>query len=237
MIAGLGISLLIVVGSLSFSHVIWNVEASSLKMLLRVSHTPFRITPPPNPAPGLLGGTIRGGARFVVSADVSKTPAPAAVAGMIAFIVLTIAAIRWKRIPVPAKVLFVLFATLGVASLWYTAFVSGTPPQPVNSLTIGFQKGGLLAVMVAVVLFAFEVFPVPGRLRYKLGWLGALIAFSFVWSVVRMAFVLATAHHIGSWTFLYLQYVAGPIVDFLSVVAMYSLVTHGLAKRLGRYVA
>ncbi|GAC1415156.1 MAG: hypothetical protein NVSMB57_10660 [Actinomycetota bacterium] len=234
---GLVVSILIVGLSFTFTHAIWNTEATGLKAMLRMSQTPFTITPPPNPAPGLLGGTIKGGPTFVVEGSRARTPLAAGIGGIAVFGALSVIAIRWRKIPVPAKVLWLLFAVLGVATLWYTAFVSGNPPQPINSLTISFQRGGLLGVMVAVVLFAVEVFPVPGRLRSKLGWLLVLVGFSAVWSVVRMAFVLATVHHVGSWTFLYLQYLAGPMVDFLSVVAVYSLATHGLARRLEEHIA
>lgn len=230
--AGIVVGLVIITSIIAFSQQIWRAEEKGLSALLRLSDTPHKIAPRPNLSPGIFGGTVDGGATFTVPSTPSPISPAGAGAGAAVFVILSIVAVRWERIPVPAKVLWLLFAALGVSTLWYTGFVSGTPPQPVNELTIGFQRGGLLAIMVATVLFAFEVFPVPGSVRLKVSWLGVLIVFSFAWSVVRMAFTLATVHHVGSWTFVYLQYIAGPVVDFLSVVAAYSLVTHGLARRI-----
>ncbi len=229
---GLAIAVAVVASMLAWSNAIWKFEASGVASLLRFSDTPFTVEPAPNPETGLFGGTIDGGATFVVGDRPSPIPQGAALAGIAMFAALSAVAIRWRRVPVPAKVLWILFAALGVATLWYTGFVSGTPPRPANSLTIGFQRGGLLAVMIACLLFTFEVFPVPGPLRIKTAWLAGLVAFIVVWSIVRMALVLSTVHHVGSWTFLYVQYLAGPMVDFLSVVSFYSLATHGLARRL-----
>lgn len=236
-VAGAIVALLVGASIFMFAGAVWKAESRGVAALLRMSDTPYALKPAPNPAPGVIGGTIAGGDTFSVAAATGRIPAAAAAAGIVVFAALTVVAIRWRRLAPPAKVLWLLFAAIGVATLAYTGFVSGTPPRPVNSLTIGFQRGGLLTVVLATLLFAFEVFPVPGSLRRKVAWLGALCLFSLAWSVVRMALVLATVHHVGSWTFLYLQYLAGPAVDFLSVVAFYSLVTHGLSRRLQERLA
>ncbi|HVL88754.1 MAG TPA: hypothetical protein VM841_00820 [Actinomycetota bacterium] len=233
-VAGLAVATALVAASLLFANALWIFEADALGALLRMSDTPFSVAGEPA---RLLGGAVAGGARFTVPGTGSPIPAGAALGGIAAFVAASIVAIRWRRVPVPAKVLWLLFAAIGSATLWYTGFVSGSPPQPVRSLSIGFQRGGLLTVVVAALLFAFEIFPVPGRLRTKAGWLLGLCLFAVAWSVVRMAVVLATAHHIGPWTFLYLHYLAGPVVDFLTIVAFYSFATYGLSKRLEEALA
>lgn len=227
-VAGLIVAAILIAAGLTFANSLWRAESAGLSALLRMSGTPHQII---DPSGGALGGAVRGGARFTVPGDSLPIPERAAIAGIAAFALASIVAIRWRRVPVPAKVLWLLFAAIGVATLWYTGFVSGAPPHPVRTMTIGFQRGGLLTVVVASLLFAFEVFPVPGRFRTKAGWLIGLCLFSIAWSVVRMAVVLATTHHVGAWTFLYLHYLAGPVVDFLTIVAFYSFATYGLAKQ------
>lgn len=228
-VAGLVVAGLLVAAGLTFANTLWRAEAGALGALLRMSGTPHEVVSPPA---GPIGGAVAGGARFTVPGDASPIPPAAALAGIGAFVLASVVAVRWRRVAVPAKVIWLLFAAVGAATLWYTGFVSGTPPHPVRTLSIGFQRGGLMTIVAASVLFAFEVFPVPGRFRTKAGWLVALCVFAIAWSVVRMAIVLATAHHIGPWTFLYLHYLAGPVVDFLTIVAFYSFATYGLAKRL-----
>lgn len=228
-VAGLIVAGILIGASLAFANALWGFEADALAALLRLSDTPFTVT---GEAAGALGGAVAGGAQFTVPGVASPIPESAALAGIGAFVVASIVAVRWRRVPVPAKVLWLLFAAIGSATLWYTGFVSGIPPHPVRTLSIGFQRGGLLTMVVAALLFAFEVFPVPGRFRTKAGWLLGLCAFAIAWSIVRMAVVLATAYHIGPWTFLYLHYLAGPVVDFLTIVAFYSFATYGLSKRL-----
>lgn len=226
--AGLLLAGLIVAAAFAGTHRVYDAEAGALGALLRLGDTPYVQTP------AAASGPLHGGAVFTVPAEPSPVPPAAAGAGIAAFAVATAATLRSRRVPVPVKVIWLLFAAVGTATLVWTGFVSGTPPRPPNTLGLGFQRSGLLAVVVGSVLFAFEVFPLPGPLRVKAGWLAVLACCALGWSVVRMAFVLATVHHVGSWTFLYLQYVAGPVVDFLWIVAVYSLATHSLARRLPR---
>ncbi|HEX9695789.1 MAG TPA: hypothetical protein VGB64_05690 [Actinomycetota bacterium] len=232
--AGLVVAGIVMAAALSFANALWRVEADALGALLRMSGTPHSVTDAPRDA---FGGAVAGGARFTVPETGSPIPRPAALAGIGAFVLASAVAIRSRRVPVPAKVLWLLFAAIGASTLWHTGFVSGVPPHPVRTMSIGFQRGGLLTVVVAALLFAFEVFPVPGRFRTKAGWLLGLCVFAVAWSVVRMAVVLATAYHIGPWTFLYLHYLAGPVVDFLTIVTFYSFATYGLSKRLEEAIA
>lgn len=233
-IAGLIVAAMLIAGALVFANALWGFEADALAALLRFSDTPFTVT---NEVTAVLGGAVDGGAQFTVPGVAAPIAESAALAGIGAFVVASIVAVRWGRVPVPATVLWLLFAAIGSATLWYTGFVSPVPPNPVRTLSIGFQRGGLLTVVVAALLFAFEVFPVPGRFRTKAGWLMTLCVFAIAWSIVRMAVVLATAYHIGPWTFLYLHYLAGPVVDFLTIVAFYSFATYALSKRLEEAMA
>lgn len=228
-VMGLVVAAVVVAASLAFSNTVWRFESAGLQTLLRMSGTPHIVT---GESSALVGGAVAGGPRFTVPGAAAPIPEGAALAGIGAFALASVFAIRSRRVPVPAKVLWLLFAAIGCATLWYTGFVSGLPPHPVRTLSISFQRGGLLTMVVAALLFAFEVFPVPGRFRTKAGWLMGLCLFAVAWSMVRMAVVLATAHHVGPWTFLYLHYLAGPVVDFLTIVAFYSFATYGLSKRL-----
>ncbi|MGH2830224.1 MAG: hypothetical protein ACRDJM_07050 [Actinomycetota bacterium] len=215
--SGLIVGALLAVAAFALAGPLWAAQRSAVAALLRFSDTPHRIVD---------------GSTFVVSSSAMRTPPAAGIAGIAAFVALSVVAARWRRIPVPAKVLWLLFAAVGLSTLVYTTFVSGAPPHAVDRLTIGFHRSGLLAVVIGTFLFAFEIFPVPGRFRVKCRWLGGLVGFVLALAVVRMAVALATVHHLGSWTFLYVHYLAGPMSDFLAVVAFYSLATYSLAKQM-----
>jgi hypothetical protein len=226
---GLAIAFLVMAAALTFARPFWRLEAAGIDGLLRFAGTQHQIQPAP-PA-SHLGGLRSGGPRIGVPVDRTEIPRGVAAIVTVALAAATIGVLRWKKVPLPFRVLWLAAAIIGVVSVLYSAASATGPPHPVDRLVVDFQSSGLLIMVVASLLFAFEVFPIPGPVLVKAGWLIGLFAFAALWSVVRMSVSLASAARFGSWPFLFLHYIGGIYVDFLYVVAFYSFATQALAKK------
>jgi hypothetical protein len=229
LIFGLTFAVLVAAAAMTFAGTFWRFEGTGIDRILTFAGTQHQIQPAP-PA-SHFGGLRSGGPRIGVPVDRTEVPRGVAALTTAAVVAATVGILRWKRVPLPFRVLWLAAAIIGVVSVLYSAASSVGPPHPVDRLVVDFQSSGLLIMVVASLLFAFEVFPIPGPLAVKAGWLVALFAFATLWSVVRMSVALATAARFGSWPFLFLHYIGGIYVDFLYVVAFYSFATQALAKR------
>lgn len=137
---------------------------------------------------------------------------------------------KTNRFPLPLKVVFFTISCLVIITLLYVTFVSPVPPHFINRLTIDWQFSGILVLILASMVFTWAIFPVKGSLGIKLGWLAALLIFSTVWNIIRLAVVLATLYHAGSLPFILLHYLAGIYIDFIYIIMFYSLAIGSLAK-------
>lgn len=137
---------------------------------------------------------------------------------------------KGNRLPLPLKVVYFTLSALVIITLAYVSFVSPVPPHMINRLTVDWQFSGIVILILAAIIFAWSIFPVKGSLGLKLGWLGAVLAFSVVWNIVRLSVVLATLYHLGSLPFILLHYLVGIYIDFIYIVAFYSLAMGSLSR-------
>lgn len=102
------------------------------------------------------------------------------------------------------------------------------PEQP-SPLQIDWLTSGIVIIPLIALVFNVAVFPVPGPLTAKLMGLAACLIFSFAWSTVRFSLATASLYYLGTFCFMFLEYLPGAFVDFVYVLLFYSLVMHRLA--------
>ncbi len=76
--------------------------------------------------------------------------------------------------------------------------------------------------LVSLIYVPF-LFTVKGPLWVKVSWLFVAIGFSIVWNLLRLSFVTATLYYFGGSVFLLFHYMVGAFVEFVYIVAFYSL--------------
>ena len=93
--------------------------------------------------------------------------------------------------------------------------------------TVGFQIlvecSGFVSVAIFSFLFVFTVGLFKGRLRTKIVFFILSIVIGLIWNVNRLAFVMAVAYRFGLGAFFVVHYIVSPTIDFLWIVAMWSL--------------
>lgn len=220
-----------------FTSVLWWLEGEAVRGLLDFAGVPavMHHVPPQSPSwrPTSFTELGRGGPSFEVDTtypQIAGTPAAIAVLALLWLILAS--GLRLPRVPLPIRVLGLLLAVLTAATIVYNAWVSPVPPHPINRVVIGWSQSGAIVAVVGAAIFAAAVFPLPGPLWIKFACLTALIMFSLLWNVLRMAVILATVQKLGSLPFLLLEYSTGVFVQFLYIVTFYSLALYGLSSRL-----
>jgi exosortase/archaeosortase family protein len=74
------------------------------------------------------------------------------------------------------------------------------------------------------------LFTIKGPLWVKVFWLFTAIGFSVFWNLLRMSLVTATLYFLGGLVFVLFHYVLGAFIDFVYIVAFYSLALAHLSK-------
>ena len=149
-------------------------------------------------------------------------------------VVIPGAVVGFKRLPGPLKPLAVTVPAVLLASLFYLRFVSPQMPYSPEQFCAIWYRGEAYLWLLIPVLFALGFFVLDVPFALKVRWLCLLLGYSYIWSVVRLAFGLATFHHFGSlWMPLY-YLLFGFLADFLYIVAIYSLAMDRAAAFLAR---
>lgn len=214
------------------ANALWAAQAAAIGKLLAFAHVPYRLIS--LPSIDLSNGVpliyAPGGRTFVVPiAYNALEPYPA----IIAVLLLALASVgvyMVKRVPLPMRIVFLFLVTLGISTILYTSFVSPVPPKIINRISLDWQWSGALILLLLSAVFAFSVFPVAGPLWIKFSWLAGAIAYGIAWNTVRISLVLATLYHLGSTPFLLTHYLTGIYIDFIYIVAFYSLALAHLAR-------
>lgn len=86
-----------------------------------------------------------------------------------------------------------------------------------------WQRSGLLSIMILGLLFVFLAFPLKGALWCKVVWLlfGGLVGLA--WNFIRWSLLLLATYHFGASAFNILDFLAGPVMDFLWIVPVWSI--------------
>lgn len=91
------------------------------------------------------------------------------------------------------------------------------------SAVMTWQRSGLLSIMIFGLLFVFLTFPLKGVLWRKVIWLlfGGFVGLA--WNFVRWSLLLLAAYHVGASAFNILDFLTGPVLDFLWIVPVWSI--------------
>lgn len=211
---------------------LWNFQTNIIQKLLTFAKVPYRITAIPfiNLKQGLPIYYHPSGNIFVIPLKYQVlSPLPAIM--MVALLIVTGIIIYWVRsVPLPFKVLSLFILTLVISTILYTSFVSVMPPHTINRLAIDWQFSGAIILLLISIIFTFAVFPIKGPLWVKFFWLALTMIYAIIWNTVRISVVLSSLYHLGSTVFLLTHYLTGIYIDFIYIVAFYSLALAHLAR-------
>jgi len=211
----------------------WWFQAEIIGKLLSFAKVPyelFLLAKPISLIEGIPLYYYPAGPTFQIPVHYQSVSTLAALIVCLLLFITIILAFRVKFIPLPAKVLFIILSFLVGVSLLYVAFVSPIPPHPLYRVIIDWQFSGVIILILISSIFTLTVFPLPGPMWVKFFWLILTLVFSMIWNTVRISLVAATFYHLGSLPFLLMHYLMGVYVDFIYVVAFYSLAVSHLAK-------
>jgi exosortase/archaeosortase family protein len=115
---------------------------------------------------------------------------------------------------------------ISVAKSWTLEgpmIVLSLPSGTEFSAVMTWQRSGFLSIIIFGLLFVFLTFPLRGALWCKVIWLlfGSFVGLA--WNLIRWALLLLAVYHMGTSTFKILDFLTGPILDFLWVVPVWSI--------------
>ncbi|MFQ6087005.1 MAG: hypothetical protein ACE5OV_03185 [Candidatus Bathyarchaeia archaeon] len=115
---------------------------------------------------------------------------------------------------------------VSVAKAWTLegpAIVLSLPNETKFSAVMTWQRSGLLSIMIFGLLFVFLAFPLKGTLWCKVTWLlfGGFVGLA--WNFIRWTLLLLAIYHLGASAFNILDFLTGPILDFLWIVPVWSI--------------
>ncbi len=202
----------------------WHSRA--VEELLQLANVPWKPGRELRPLPGITAVLLR-----TAYADYGAHPLyPVYFFG----VALALFAISYRRCPAPLQpLLFLVPAGLGITLLYQHVAPPGVPYTPEDFCAIWYRGEAYLWLLLPPILaLSFFILNVP--LFLKIGWLAAILVYSWVWSAVRLALALATFHYFGSIWMPFFYFALGFLADFLYIVACYSLAMDRAATFLVR---
>jgi len=198
----------------------WILQASLITRVLGFARVPHELFLP-RPAFGVFLNAIA--PEFLLEkAVISETLILlAAIAILLAIAVIAVV----PRLSPPSRILAIFFLALVLVNLAYGIL---HPEQP-WPLRVDWLTSGIVIIPLIALVFNVTVFPIPGSLSTKLVGLLACLAFSFVWSTLRLSLALSSLFYLGAFSFMFLEYLPGAFVDFVYMLLFYSLVMRRLA--------
>lgn len=129
---------------------------------------------------------------------------------------------------------FLFDAVVQLLSIWQVSVAKSWTlgaPEIVLSMPNGteflavmtWENSGLLSIMIFGLLFVFLTFHLRGALWCKVVWLLFGGCVGLVWNLVRWPLILMAAYTFGPSAFNILNYLTGPVLDFLWIVPVWSL--------------
>ena len=217
---GIAISLFLtfVVAFQGFNFWIW--QADMVSRLLSFAGVPHRL---------LVLGSLGSGPTFEMPVDSQSIPLTTviAVAAVLASLMLILGI--FKRISSPVKTVALVVTIVTISTLfWQTVFP--IPPSNLHWVSIDWSCSGVIGLCLIAIIFTPLVFTIRGPLWVKVFWLFVTIGFSVAWNLVRMSLVTATLYYFGGSVFLVFHYLVGAFIDFVYIVAFYSLAMVHLSK-------
>jgi exosortase/archaeosortase family protein len=155
----------------------------------------------------------------------------------IALLVLLVSSILivslYRKMPPPVKAVWSVISILAILALLWQTLISPVPAHGIHWVTIDWSCSGMINLCLITLIYVPFLFTIKGPLWVKILWLFVAIGFSVVWNILRLSLVTATLYYFGSLPFLLLHYAVGAFIEFVYIVAFYSL---GLAH-LSKYQA
>jgi len=133
-------------------------------------------------------------------------------------------------IPLPVKAVFSVISILAILTLLWETMISPIPSYTLHWVTIDWSCSGVINLCLITLIYVPFLFTIKGPLWVKVSWLFIVIGFSIVWNVLRLTLVTATLYYFGGLVFLLFHYILGAFIDFVYIVAFYSLALAHLSK-------
>jgi exosortase/archaeosortase family protein len=221
-IIGLAISLIFTLVFAFQGFRFWVWQAKTVSSLLSFAGVPHRLT--------IWHTTANGPTIEMALVNTQPIPLAAVVIVLIVFVSLIIASNVIRRIPSPVKTITLVVSLVTIFTLLWETMVSPVPPYPLHWVTIDWSCSGVISLCLISIVFAPFLFTIVGPLRVKILWLLMTIGFSVILNILRISIVTATLYYFGGLAFLLLHYLVGAFVDFVYIVAFYSLALFHLTK-------
>ncbi len=129
----------------------------------------------------------------------------------------------FRRIPPPVKAVSFVVSILAILILLWQTMVSPIPSYTLHWVTLDWSCSGVISLCLITLIYVPFLFTIKGPLWVKVSWLFLAIGFSIAWNLLRMSLVTATLYYFGGMVFLLFHYVIGAFIDFVYIVAFYSL--------------
>jgi len=218
---GLAISLVftLIVAFQGFNFWIW--QANMVSQLLSFAGVPHKL---------FIWGNLARGPTFEMLINSQPIALTTVIVVLIVLISLMLIVNIFRRIPAPVKtVSFVVLMVTILTLLWQTV-ISPIPSYTLHWVTLDWSCSGVISLCLVTLIYVPFLFAIKGPLWVKVFWLFITIGFSVVWNLLRMSLVTATLYYFGGPVFVLLHYLLGAFIDFVYIVAFYSLALAHLSK-------
>jgi len=216
---GLTVTVATILLLIAYVQVYWISQAELVSEVLRFARVPHELFLPVV------------GAKFLhaippefVMDKAQFTEAVSLTAIIVLFLAILILALL-RRLNPPFRVLAIFLLANAIVNLAYGIL---HPEQPAL-LQVDWLTSGVVIIPLIALMFSTLVFPIPGPLSTKLAGLLGCLVFSIVWSTLRLSLALASLFYLGTFSFMFLEYVPGAFVDFIYILLFYSLTMRRLA--------
>jgi exosortase/archaeosortase family protein len=218
---GLAISLVFtsLIAFNGFNFWIW--QASMIDRLLSfagVSHKLF------------ISSGLTKGPTIEMPINFSPIPFTTLIALLIVLASVTVIVNIFRGIPSPVKAVSFVVSILAILTLLWQTMISPIPSYNLHWVTLDWSCSGVITLALITLIYVPFLFTIKGPLRVKVFWLFITIGFSIVWNLLRMSLVTATLYYFGGLVFLLSHYLLGAFIDFIYIVAFYSLALAHLSK-------
>jgi len=136
----------------------------------------------------------------------------------------------FRRIPPPVRAIWSVISVLVILTLLWKTMVSPIPYHTLHWVTIDWSCSGLINLCLITLIYVPFLFTIKGPLWVKVLWLFIAIGFSVVWNLLRLSLVTATLYYFGTLAFLLFHYMIGAFIEFVYIVAFYSLALAHLSR-------
>jgi exosortase/archaeosortase family protein len=136
----------------------------------------------------------------------------------------------FRQIPPPIKALSIVTSILAILILLWETIVFPIPSYTLHWVTLDWSCSGVINLCLITLIYVPFLFTIKGPLWVKIFWLFTAIGFSIAWNLLRMSLVTATLYYFGGSVFLLFHYLVSAFIDFVYIVAIYSLALAHLSK-------